>query len=82
MRFSCDHAGTNVRAADIDGQDAVVRLEDPSRAQVGRAPIRPGVVGMIVDWQEIDVDAVSLEQDICARNGQFPDCAVPAARRP
>ena len=53
-------------------------LEDPARRQVSRAD-QPGLVGMMADRHEVDVDAGRLEDHRGPADRQLADPAVPQA---
>src|SRR5712671_2925919 len=69
-----DDAGAEIAAADIDGEDRVMAGEDPGRRQVDRAD-EAGLVGMVLDRHQVDVDAVGLEQHRGAADGELADAA-------
>ena len=56
LEVELDDAGADVGAADIDGEDGVVRLEDPGRREMHRAD-QAGLVGIVADRLELDLDA-------------------------
>src|SRR5262249_10368082 len=66
--------GTDVGAADIDGNDRVVRLEHPARRQM-HGSNQAGFVGVVADGHEIDRHLVRFEDHGCATDGELADPA-------
>src|SRR5262245_142243 len=60
FQIELDDAGTDVGAADIDGNDRVVRLEHPARRQM-HGSNQAGFVGVVADGHEIDRHLVRFE---------------------
>src|SRR6185369_380554 len=71
-----NQACPDVGPPDINGEKRVVPLEHPGRQQV-RAADQAGLVGIIADQLEVDVDAVSLEQNRTAPDRQLANPARP-----
>src|SRR5581483_5615378 len=70
--------GANVRPADVDREDAVVPGEDPRRREVHGAD-QAGLVGMVPDRADVDVDAVAFQDDARATDRELAD---PAEAKP
>src|SRR6478736_954444 len=70
-----DDAGANIRAADIDGDEAVIGLEDPFRRKMG-ATDQPGLVGMMADRHKVDTMSVGLQDDAGTRDRKLADPAL------
>src|SRR5882757_9833089 len=57
------HAATDIGAADIDREDAVVGLKNPGWRQMQRTE-QAGIVGVKTDRHQIDLEVVVLENDL------------------
>ena len=68
--------GSDIRAADIDRQNAVMTLEYPGRYQLNHAD-QAGIVRVIANGYKVDGDLVGLQQDCRAANRQFSDAVLP-----
>ncbi len=73
-----DDAGADVGAADVDREEAVMAGEDPGRREVGGAD-EAGLVGMVADRRELDVDAGRLQQHRGAADRELADAALAQA---
>ena len=75
-----DDAGTDVGAADIDRDQAVIGFEDPFRREMGAAD-QSGLVGMMAHRHQLDRMALRLQDDAGPRDGElaYPALAEAAA---
>jgi hypothetical protein len=53
------NAGADVGAADVDGENRVVRLEDPGRREVKRTK-ESGLIGVMANDVDLDLDLLGL----------------------
>ena len=72
--LSCDDAGADVGAADIDGENGVVASNIQARRQM-RGADQAGFVGIVADRLQVDCDLVGLEDDAGAADRQLADTA-------
>src|SRR5215475_3465652 len=70
-----DHAATDVRAADVDREDAVMGLQNPGRSKVSAAD-QAGFIGVKANGAERGFRAISLQDDVRARDRQFAESAL------
>src|SRR5262245_46708136 len=74
LQIQFQQAGTDIRAADIDGKRCIVALENPSRREM-RSAKQPGMVGVVAYRSDFHLDLLGLENDRRAANGKFADAA-------
>src|SRR5205807_2320824 len=73
-----DHAAADIGAANVNREDAVMGFQYPGWRQMKTAD-QPGVVRMKADRQQIDFEALRLENDVGARDRNFADPAFAKA---
>src|SRR5260221_11161939 len=73
-----DDAGADVRAADIDAQNAVVTGGDPGRRQMEAAD-KAGIVRMMADRLQLEIVALAFQDDSGAADRDLADARSPQA---
>ena len=75
LQIEIDHAGADIGAADIDGENGVEALEQPFGREMGGAD-QARLIRIVADRHQVDRDTIGLEDEGCAADRQFTDAAA------
>ncbi len=80
LEIEIDDSGADVGAADIDGENGVMRLEHPGRRQM-RGTEQTGLVRIVADRNEVDLDLVCFQNDARRDRSRVRRCGWRESRR-